>query len=72
VGVLVLVPVLVSVNVAVGGAAVSVGLGSVGVVDDLSVAATVALGMESTTNGAMFVGELVLHPVKTNMKNKPM
>ena len=65
-----LVLVLVSVIVGVGGGAVSVGVGWVGVDDGLGEGSTVALGMESLSTAAIFVGELVLQPVKINMKSR--
>jgi uncharacterized membrane protein len=68
VGVLVLV--LVGVIVGVGGGAVSVGVGWVGVDDGLGEGSTVALGMESLSTAAIFVGELELHPAISNKNSK--
>ena len=62
--------VLVGVIVGVGGGAVSVGVGWVGVDDGLGEGSTVALGMEELSTAAIFVGELELHPAISNKNSK--
>ena len=62
--------VLEGVIVGVGGGAVSVGVGWVGVDDGLGEGSTVALGMESLSTAAVFVGELELHPAISNKKTR--
>lgn len=62
--------VLVGVIVGVGGGAVSVGVGWVGVDDGLGEGSTVALGMESLSTAAIFVGGLELHPAISNINSK--
>jgi hypothetical protein len=70
VGVLVLVLVLVLVGVIVGVGGVSVGVGWAGVDDGLGEGSTVALGMESLSTVAVFVGELELHPAISNINSR--
>lgn len=72
--VLVLVLVLVNVLVAVGGGAVSVRGGWVGVDDGLGEGSIVALGMESSTIVVDVVGELLLQPanIKINSRETKM
>ena len=67
---LVLVLVLVGVIVGVGGEGVSVGVGWVGVDDGLREDSTVALGIETLSTLAVFVGELELHPAISNKNRK--
>ena len=62
--------VLEGVIVGVGGGAVSVGVGWVGVDDGLGEGSTVALGMESLSTAAIFVGGLELHPAISNKNRK--
>lgn len=62
--------VLEGVIVAVGGGAVSVGVSGIGVDDDVGEGSTVALGMESLSTAAIFVGVLELHPAISNKNNR--
>ena len=62
--------VLVGVIVGVGGGAVSVGVGWVGVDDGLGEDSTVALGIETLSTVAVFVGELELHPAISKINSR--
>ena len=62
--------VLEGVIVGVGGGAVSVGVGWVGVDDGLGEDSTVALGIETLSTVAVFVGELEVHPAISNINSR--
>ena len=62
--------VLEGVIVGVGGGAVSVGVGWVGVDDGLGEGSTVALGKDLLSTVEVFVGELELHPAISNINSR--
>ena len=62
--------VLEGVIVGVGGGAVSVGVGWVGVDDGLGEGSTVTLGKGSFSTAAIFGGELELHPTISNKNSR--